>query len=545
MKRNTLFLTSFYLIFLIVGIFTVKDYGIGIEEIFQRASGFYWLKFIISIFGFEYLGTLSEFKFLESYSINPSLPKVTDNLAYGIIFDLPVAFIELLINFDDFKYNIYLKHFLSFFIFLISGVCFSYILIKRFSNFYVTFFGTFAYCLSPKIYGASFFDGKDLFFLSLFTITIFFYQKYEYEKKKINLVIFALFAAFLTSSRPPGLMIPISFLSIYFLKIISDFEIKKYLKIIFLFIFLYLIFLYLHWPLFWDFLNYKFDEMYTYANITFFFNEEFYKQRSLPISYIPKWIFISTPLFILFFFTIGIFLTLKRIFLRLINTKHNLIKKYKFDFWRSKKEESDFFLILCFFQTLIIYLTFNDKLTASWRHFFFFHFFLIYYFSFSLNFFLIIIRNIKIKILSGLILLILNFEVIYKLYLYHPYQNSYFNNFLSKKEKLSYERDTAHLSRIDALRDIFLDAQNKEYINVGNASASPLSDVMMMFSQDQINKIKLIGNDNLENADYIFTNYIYEVNIFNNSKYEIPGNFKLYKSVVKNDTLIYSIYKKK
>ena len=68
---------------------------------------------------------------------------------------------------------------------------------------------------------------------------------------------------------------------------------------------------------------------------------------------------------------------------------------------------------------------------------------------------------------------------------------------------------------------------------------------MMMFSQDQINKIKLIGNDNLENADYIFTNYIYEVNIFNNSKYEIPGNFKLYKSVVKNDTLIYSIYKKK
>ena len=117
MKRNTLFLTSFYLIFLIVGIFTVKDYGIGIEEIFQRASGFYWLKFIISIFGFEYLGTLSEFKFLESYSINPSLPKVTDNLAYGIIFDLPVAFIELLINFDDFKYNIYLKHFLSFLFF--------------------------------------------------------------------------------------------------------------------------------------------------------------------------------------------------------------------------------------------------------------------------------------------------------------------------------------------------------------------------------------------------------------------------------------------
>ena len=67
----------------------------------------------------------------------------------------------------------------------------------------------------------------------------------------------------------------------------------------------------------------------------------------------------------------------------------------------------------------------------------------------------------------------------------------------------------------------------------------------MMFPQDQTNKIKLIGNDDLKNADYIFTNYIYEVNIINNKKYQIPKNFKLYKSVEKNDTLIYSIYKKK
>ena len=61
----------------------------------------------------------------------------------------------------------------------------------------------------------------------------------------------------------------------------------------------------------------------------------------------------------------------------------------------------------------------------------------------------------------------------------------------------------------------------------------------------QRNKIVLIGNDNLQNADYIFTNYIYEVNVKFNDKYKIPKNFKLYKSLEKNDTLIYSIYKKK
>ena len=134
--------------------------------------------------------------------------------------------------------------------------------------------------------------------------------------------------------------------------------------------------------------------------------------------------------------------------------------------------------------------------------------------------------------------------MIYKSYLYHPYQYSYFNNLMSKKEKKLFERDTAHLSRLDAMREILRDANNDNIIRVGNGSASPMSDIMYMFDKTQRNKIVLIGNDNLQNADYIFTNYIYEVNIKFNDKYKIPKNFKLYKSLEKNDTLIYSIYKK-
>ena len=232
MKHNRLFLTTFYSIFFLIGFFTFKDYGIGIEEIFQRASSFYWIKFILDFTNLEQLKNLNNLKLLEVYDLNPELPKVTQNLAYGVVFDLPAGFIELLLNFDKFSDNIHLKHFLSFIFFFISAVCFSFFLIKRFSNFYVTFFGTLAYCLSPKIYGASFFDGKDLFFLSLFTITIYSYQKYENRKKIINLIVFSLLTAFLTSTRPLGLMMPISFLAIYFFKIISNGEINKNLTII-------------------------------------------------------------------------------------------------------------------------------------------------------------------------------------------------------------------------------------------------------------------------------------------------------------------------
>jgi len=95
------------------------------------------------------------------------------------------------------------------------------------------------------------------------------------------------------------------------------------------------------------------------------------------------------------------------------------------------------------------------------------------------------------------------------------------------------------------MRDIISNANENELIKIGNASASPLIDVLLMFPSEQIKKVQLIGNDNLETADYIYTNYIYEINTNYNKKYEIPINFKLYKSVEKDDTLIYSIYKKK
>ena len=160
-------------------------------------------------------------------------------------------------------------------VFLTSCICFSSILIKRFSSFYVTFFGTLAYCFSPKIYGASFFDGKDLFFLSLFTITIYFYQKFEIKQKSLNLFLFILFAAFLTSTRPPGLMIAISFIFIYILMFISNLKEKNNLKIISYFISIYLILLYTHWPYLWNFLEYNIDQMFFNANVTFFLMENF------------------------------------------------------------------------------------------------------------------------------------------------------------------------------------------------------------------------------------------------------------------------------
>ena len=56
--------------------------------------------------------------------------------------------------------------------------------------------------------------------------------------------------------------------------------------------------------------------------------------------------------------------------------------------------------------------------------------------------------------------------------------------------------------------------------------------------------MKFVGT-NYNNADYIYTNYIYELNTKYNKKYEIPENFYLYKKFEIDGTRIYSIFKKR
>lgn len=535
-----------YLIFFIIGCFIFMDYGVGIEENFQRASGFYWLDYIANLTNFSRLQEICKLKLDELYRLNPNLPKVSDNLAYGIIFDVPVALIEIILNFKESYNNIYLKHFLTFSVFLVSSYCFTLLLIKRFSNIYISIFGTFAYFLSPKIFGASFFDGKDIFFLSILTISIFFYLKFDNSKTLRNLIIFSLFASFAASSRPPGFLIPISFFLIYFFKILCEKKNKNDIKTIFIFCSAFLVFLTLQWPYLWD-LNLNLKQSYGDINLKVYFSGIFYEQKNLPISYIPKWIFISTPLYIFLLFVLGLMLSASRFYKRFILIKNNKINKYKYDLWRSANEKFDFFILICFGQTVFIYLMFMGDIFSSWRHFYFVHFFLSYYFSMFINFLFLKSRNFsKKKSLIFLILTLCSFEQVYKLYKYHPYQNIYFNNLLSEKTILKYERDTAHLSRLEALREIIKISQKEnKKIKLGTASWSPLGDVLIMFKKDDLKNIEFIGNNEISRSDYIFTNYIYEINTNLKKKYDIPNNFTLYKSVKKDKTLIYSLYKKK
>ena len=89
------------------------------------------------------------------------------------------------------------------------------------------------------------------------------------------------------------------------------------------------------------------------------------------------------------------------------------------------------------------------------------------------------------------------------------------------------------------------ESEKDSKIILGTASWTPLEDARSMISEDNWSILIFSGTANKFNADYIYSNHYYEVDIRYNNKYEIPKNFYLYKVHSVDNIIVYSIYKNK
>tara|TARA_B100000965_G_scaffold166856_1_gene139107 strand:+ start:1891 stop:3543 length:1653 start_codon:yes stop_codon:yes gene_type:complete len=538
----------YFLLIIIVLIFllTFKNYGIGIEEHFQRKSGFYWLNYLLNFTNFDSLKNLTETKIIEINTFTPNLFPIEEVPYYGVLFDLPLAYIETFFNISDPINYFYLRHVSISAFFLLSGFYFYKIINLRFNNLYLALFGFLIFVFTPRIYGNAFFDNKDILFLSMFTINMYFYLKFNKTNRIKDLIIFALLCAFSTSTRIIGILIPFSFYILLLFKSISEKRIKDNIKIFFIFTLSFLIFLFIHWPYLWtlnisQWLNF-FSPFFQAMNPTVFFNGEFYQSKFLPMHYLPLWIILTTPAYLILIFLLGFVYQTRRFFLRFILIEESKLL-YKDDLWRSNNEKYDLYIFLNFLSVIILYFSTKLALLSGWRHFYFLNFFIIYYSCFFIFILMNLLRNKdnlkKTFIYSLIFFIILHFSDLYK---YHPFQSVYFNNLISDNYKKKFEVDTQSISRVHAIKEILKD--NKNTILISTASWTPLENARSLIERKYWDKLVFLGTNNKEKADYIYSNHYYEVNTNFNKKYEIPENFSLYKTLKIDGTRIYSIYKK-
>lgn len=536
---------SLFIFFLLTGIFIFKDYGISTDEDFQRLVGFYWLNYIANFFpGSNFLlNVQNKIKLIGDLTL--SVESGETFKYYGVIFDLPLAFIETVFNITDPKNFFYLRHFFNFFLFWVSSIFFYKILIIRFKNWSLAIFGFLFYVLSPRIFAESFYNNKDLILLSLFSISFYYVLIFFKNENNLNSIKLGIISAVCTSSRVLGILLIIICLLIYIFDLISLFKekIKSYNKYIIL-VFSYSIFLIIIWPYLWEnpFKNF-YNTIKIFSNylhvMQVLYNGNYYYSNNLPWHYSIVWPVISTPILYIIFFILGFFFFIKRFLSRFVkidnsNKRHNHL-------WVGYREKFDVFIffLLIIFYFLIIKL--NATLYDGWRQLYFIYPIIIYYAIYSIQIFYYYLKEKK-YIINYLLTAYLTF-LIYILYTMHPMQMVYFNFLAKNNVSINYQVDYWGLSSIQAIRKILNYENNKSKVRIANASYVSLWRSLVLLDKNDKDRIEFVGQD-YKNADYIFTNFNSEVNMRVNSKYSIPKNFELIDSLYVSKIKVYDIYKK-
>ena len=159
-KHEIVIVPLIYLIFFITGLFSYQDFGISVDEWELRLMGFASLKYIMEIFFQDHLSKIDEIV---------SVPDSWDYYGtHGVIFGLPMAYIEYFFNITDSQKYFFIRHYFNHLIFLISNFYFFLLVKERFNNWIYGIFGGLFLFLSPRIFAESFYNHKDLIFLSFF-----------------------------------------------------------------------------------------------------------------------------------------------------------------------------------------------------------------------------------------------------------------------------------------------------------------------------------------------------------------------------------------
>ena len=118
-------------------------------------------------------------------------------------------------------------------------------------------------------------------------------------------------------------------------------------------------------------------------NFRLLFLGDYYHIKYLPRLYLPIWISISLPIYILMLLIIGYLLMLRRLFKRTINI--SLQERTYSDLWRSIEEKKDLFIFVSLTSFLVFAIFLNTAMLSGWRHFYFLHIFIIYIAIYMLN----------------------------------------------------------------------------------------------------------------------------------------------------------------
>ena len=531
-NKDTFIIFLIFSSLLSVGLVSFDDFGIGIDEDNSRINGYVSLKYIYSIFNSSFLDQINGIKIENINNYNEQ--------GNGVIFDLPLAFIENFFQINDYRNQFLLRHLLSYIIFFISLIYFyKLILIKNKSQF-LAIIGVLFLFFSPRIFAQSFFNPKDVGFMSMCIINIYYGIKYLKKKDLPSAMIFSIVSGMSVGFRILGLFIPLIIIFIAWIDKLRNFKDSKKNYSLIVLILTLPFFIILFWPYLWgDPLN-NFTNAFKilsnhYRPINNLFMGQYISALYVPWYYILVWIAITTPILYLLLFIVGIYFSTKRIANRLLKIEDGTYK----DLWRGNNEKIDLIYILIIILPVLTVIIFHSSLYTGWRHLYFIYPFIILLSIHGLYLLNLLFFN-NLKIFSS-ILFVFIISTAYWMYKNHPYQHVYFNYFGGKKFNENFDMDYWGLNNYSALNHLI--KNNKNVVIVALIGNGDIGQSRMFLNKSDRNNI--IITDNFMKADFLIDNFNRWDGISKIKKKSlIEKNFHIYYEITIDNVAVTRIYRK-
>lgn len=429
-----------FALLLIMGWFLADDYGLPYDDPEFRNYGIENLNYVLS-------GDPANFEHRSKY--------------HGPAFEIVLAAAERLLRPSDSRSIYVIRHRLIFTFSWIGVWCFYRLCQLRFGHWQISLLGSTFLVVSPRIFAHSFYNSRDLAFLSVGIIGIYTLIRYLERRSALWLSWHAMVCAFLIDIRVVGIFLPvftgICIISAAALQANTPKILKKSGIALLQYGFLLLLFTILFSPMLWKHPVAHFTQAFAKMSHYPFPSGVFYAGKQLdslelPWHYVPVWLAITTPLWYVASFFPGMALCLRAV---AASPMHPFF---------TPQRRIDILCLSWFFLPLSAIILLQSSLYDDWRHLFFIYPAFVMMALHSIVFAYTFIRTrfrgrayYAMFTIVSLGLFVGIFEPLDFMIRSHPYQYVYFNRLAGadlETAKQRFEFDYWGLSYTEALRYI-------------------------------------------------------------------------------------------
>jgi hypothetical protein len=502
-----------FVVALVIGFLTYKDYGVAWDEPMQRVT---------ADLNYNYA----------FHGDNELFLKPTDN--HGTGFEMPLIMLEKNLHLTDKRIIYQMRHLITHILFLVSAFFFYVLSYKLFKNKFLASLGFLLIVCAPRMYAHSYFNSKDIPFLSFIIITLT-AAVYTFEHKKSwKFLVLGLLVGYTTSIRIMGVMLGFFFILFWLIDLFTEEPQRKPAKSIVdvaLFCAGLCFAVYITWPYLWKNPVHHFTESFgALANFNWnggvLVGGKYYDSTKLPWTYFFTWFFISNPILWLIAGLSGIGLAIYAFFQRPLH------------FIKNTPERNFLLYLLCFFAPIFAIYAMHSVIYDDWRHLYFIYppfALLALYAIHTLLQNKTIAANKKLGMAVQAACLVQVGASAFFMVKSHPFQQVYFNALVSHDEEYlrkNYEMDYWGVSNLQALKYI-LENDQRNQIMVTTIFPELLQNNIDILDDDDRKRVKLVHPDS---SDYFITNFRFH-----------PDDFPMkeeYSFQVLNSTVI-RIYRQK